>query len=332
MGDSVEQPPAVRSSANSISAELAGEILAGSELGNLPEDSALLLDKPAALLSGGLIGVDTLFGEAAAAAGHLVVHWVAPSTRVSKRAQELDGGGSLCRLGPEALGHPKVLAALDRCAKIRCGAASFEELCSKSSAYRERAENLQRCFFQVARASAVYVVAHRPAVADDAGLPRMDLTGDLGWAAQMYIDRFEPFGDENNSLLRLFLFDDAAAGSPEHLNDVTTARRWSFWQAPSSRNGLSEGCWTRFGVPEPVLHSTAASAWKAGAAPPAPFGFYAGLGASRMDWSCTRHDEALAQVYAARPEDRSLRKRKGVGKGKGTAGTGAGDALPDMEV
>merc|ERR1712151_1169512 len=98
-----------------------------------------------------------------------------------------------------------------------------------------------------------------------------DLGGDTGWAAQMYIDRFKPFGGEDNSQLRLFLFDNAEEGNPDHLNDATTAQRWTYWQAPTPRNGFTQGGrWTSFGTPEPVLHRTTASAWKAANSPPAP--------------------------------------------------------------
>jgi len=317
-----------------IATEFAAEILEGS--GNLQSDSDFLMGTRAALLAGGGMGIDTAFAKKASRAGHLVAHWIGPSARASKSAQELNDGGNICRLGLSALDHPKVTSALDHCARVRCGASTFAELCQENPAYAARAENLRRCFFLVSRASAVYVVAPRPAKADDPGQPPMDLGGDAGWAAQMYIDRFSPLGEEENSLLRLFLFDDAEEGNCDHLNDQNTARRWTFWQAPTSRNGLSNGKWTEFGQPQPVLHQTAASAWKARDSPPPPFGFYACLGMRLLNWSCTEHVRALEQVYNAPPEEGSKGKGRGKGKGKGKGRSGAetaqDGALPEMDL
>lgn len=319
-----------------ISSQLAAEILEGS--GNLPGDSQFLLGRPAALFAGGDIGIDAAFAKKAAPASHHVMHWLGPSARASKHAQELNDGGSICRLDASALDHPKVTAALDRCARIRCGASDFNSLCQENPAYLARAESLRRCFFLVSRAFAVYVVAPRPAKADDPGQPPMDIGGDAGWAAQMYIDRFSPVGEEENSSLRLFLFDDAEEDNPEHINSKTTARRWTFWQAPTSRNGLSDGKWTEFGQPQPVLHQTAASAWKAKESPPPPCGFYACLGTRLLNWSHTQHAEALDQVYDAPPEEGSkgTGKGRGAGKGKGkrrgSGEMGQDSAIPDMDL
>merc|ERR1719361_3393976 len=113
------------------------------------------------------MGIDTACAKKADTAAHLVVHWLGPSARASKHAQDFNGGGSICRLGPSALDHPKVTAALDRCARIRCGASSFVDLCERDAAYGARAESLRRGFFLVSRACCVYVVAPRPATAED---------------------------------------------------------------------------------------------------------------------------------------------------------------------
>jgi len=317
---------------SSIAAKLATEILESS--GNLPDNNDFLLGRPAALVNGGGMGVDSAFAKSAATAGHLVMHWLGPSTRASKYAQECNGGGNLCKLSSTELDHPKVTAALDRCAKIRCGASSFAELCQEKPKYAAREENLRRLYFLVARVTSVYIVAHRPSKADDPGQPPMDLGGDVGWAAQMYIDRFSPGGEEENSLLRLFLFDNAQEGNPEHLNDKTTARRWTFWQAPNSRNSFIFGKWLEFGQPVPVLHRTAASMWKSKDSPPPPRGFYAGLGTPSLDWSNTKHEEALVRMYEAPPEEETNSKPKGAGKGKGKTKDRSGNdsAVPEMDV
>lgn len=318
-----------------VAGDLATEILEGE--GPLPEDCPLLLGRPAALLSGGLIGMDALFGEAAANAGHLVAHWLAPSTRASRRARELNGGRSLCQLGPEALNHSAVTASLDLCARFRAGAESFEELCRRDPGYEGRREDLQRSYFQVARASAVYVVAHRPLKAEDAGQPPLDLGGNLGWAAQMYVDRFKPVGEEEAQFCQLFLYDNSDEGNGEHCHDPTTMGRWSYWQAPNGRNGLLEGRWIPFGTDVPVLQRSHGAAWKTAPMPPQPTGFYAGIGSTSLG-AGSGHEEALATLYEPRPEGQAPKAprsggkggRKGEGKGRGRGSAAAASEEVDV--
>mmetsp|Transcript_5564 Transcript_5564/g.10213 ORF Transcript_5564/g.10213 Transcript_5564/m.10213 type:complete len:345 (+) Transcript_5564:46-1080(+) len=308
--------------AESRAPELSRQILDKIESGTFPDDSPLLVGtcKPAALLSQGLLGIDSLFGEAACAAGHLVVHWVAPGIRVSKKAQELMCGTSLCRLMQQDLDHAKVMTALDRCAQMRCGASSFENLCENFPVYKERSTSLKRCFFLIARVSALYVVAPRPTKPDDAGQPPLDLSGDIGWAAQMYVNRFKPVGNEENSNLKLFLFDNADEHNSDHLNDPDTARRWVFWQGPTSCNGLNFGKWVRFGQDRPMSHRETAGAWKAFPCVPPPRGLYAAMGSRAMQSTNSLHEEAIADMYAALPGNstHSMSKPPVKGTGKGT--------------
>jgi len=237
-------------------------------------------------------------------------------------------------LWPEVLGNPQVQAALDRCAQLRGGAEDFEALCQRQPAYADRREDLQCCFFQVTRASAVYVVAHRLSKAEDAGLPPLDLGGNVGWAAQMYVDRFKPLGEEDSQHCQLYLFDNSDEGNPDHLHDAATAHRWSYWQVPNSRNGLVEGKWIPFGTPQaPSVHQSAATAWKSAALPPAPCGFYAGMGTTSLPWSCSGHEEAFANLYAPRAEGRAPKpsasrgEGKGQGKGRGRAAAREGEEV-----
>jgi hypothetical protein len=263
--------------------------------------------------------VETFFGEAASSGGHLVFHWTTPTSQASRRATELDNGGSVCPLSSELLEHPSVTAALDRCAQIRAGADTFATLCKQNPQYEERKQALQKAFFEVARASALYIVAHRVSKPDDAGLPVLDLGGNIGWAAQMYANRFAPGCNEDHLSCQLFLFDNAEEGNPDHLNDTETRCRWNYWQLPNGRNGIREGKWIPFGTDVPALQRSTTTAWKAHRGPPAPSGFYAGLGTTSLPWSCTLHAEALQEAYAGLRCPRPSRK----GKGKGSQSDGA---------
>jgi len=307
------------SCAADIGPQLANEMLQAP--GTLPEDSELFLKKSAALMSTGALGVDICFGEAAFSAGHLVVQWMAPGTRASRRARELDRGRCLCPLTSETLGNSKVVAALDTCARLRAGADSFESLCCQHATYSERREELQRCFFQVARAASVYVVAPRLAKAEEAGLPPLDLGGSAGWAAQMYANRFSPIGEESVAMCRLFLFENPDKEDPSHRFDPATAYRWSYWQPPTPRNGQFEGRWVLFGTELPPLQRHATTAWKAELKPPEPEGLYAVLAPKQLPWSSSRHEEAVADVYAPRPKG----ERPKQGKGKGGKGLSKGE-------
>lgn len=315
------------SSASAIAQGLSAAIL--QTAGTDQDDCELLLGRTAVLLSGGSLSMDGFFGEAAFEAGHGVVHWLAPGARPAKRAKDLDGGRSVCQLDPDLLADPRVTAALDCCARLRAGAQDFEALCHRQPSYRDRELALRRSFFQAARASAVYVVAHRLAKPDDAGCPPLDLGGDAGWAAQMYVNRFKPVGGEDMQHCQLFLFENVDKTDTRHRFDPSTAFRWSYWQLPTGRNGQIEGKFIPFGSPLPPLQRSTTTAWKAEQGPPAPEGFYAAFSPEQVPYSCTRHAEALSAVYAPRPEGERPKKGKGKGKGKGKRRVGEGNGFPE---
>ena len=84
------------------------------------------------MLSGASPGADTLFGAAAARAGHVVVHFLGPNNEPSETAAR-EQADSLCRVQRATIEHPSVTAALRDAAAAEGGeaaaaAAAMEEL------------------------------------------------------------------------------------------------------------------------------------------------------------------------------------------------------------
>lgn len=132
-------------------------------------------------LSGGADGADFAWGEAAAAAGHKVIHWSFDKHK-SKCPPD-----TVVRLTPEHLDEAdKALRRANRTLKRRYPVRN-----------PHTANLLKRNFYQVRWSDAVYAVA----TLED-GL----VSGGTAWAVQMYLD-FWLHDNRNLDLCRCYLFD-----------------------------------------------------------------------------------------------------------------------------
>jgi hypothetical protein len=142
------------------------------------------LSAPNILLSGGAEGADTIFGKAASAAKHQVVHWT------------FQGHKSKLRKGLYQLGSNHLETA-DTCL-IRANKSLLRTFPSKS----EHVNNLlRRNFYQVRWSESVYAVSR---FTNDSSMLKID--GGTAWACQMYVDRFL-YDQEPMKLCNLFMYD-----------------------------------------------------------------------------------------------------------------------------
>ena len=204
------------------------------------------------MLSGASPGADTLFGAAAARAGHVVVHFLGPNNEPSETAAR-EQADSLCRVQRATIEHPSVTAALRDAAAAR--------LKPLPDAWAEEWYDSRRNFLQVRRADAVFAVGYRQP-SDD---PPLDIGGGTGFAVQFYVDRFRAARDARSGLggepadrCKLYFFDDSSPGWSGCKVVPRTHKKWSAWDVR-------------------------AQAWvPLSGKPPPPAGTWAGIGGTRL--------------------------------------------------
>jgi len=202
-------------------------------------------------LTGASDGADTLFGKAAMAAGHEVVHFCGPGNVPSDDVQRHQAD-CVYRLTDELLDCDTVSEAfqLAGSARVLGGVPDQED------DWQLKWRTSKRNYVQVRKAQTVYVVAYR--MPPGPFTPKMDVGGGTGWACQWYIDRFS-HGGEDKSECNLYLYDDGAPAWSGAYKDEVTHRRWNFWDVERSM-------WVPLERP-----------------PPPPSGLYCGIGSTRLD-------------------------------------------------
>jgi len=181
------------------------------------------------LVSGGFQGADVLFGDAAANAGHVVVHILGPFNSATSKAAI---NQHLCRLEPAQLDNDKVHQQWS------------DVMAKRDKNWQEQDYMSLRNLFQVQDVDAVYAVATRLPAEEQPEVPiPMDIGGGTGLAAQAYINRLGPNGMsirripakciDNDCVIKgkLWLFDDCIHTEKWKgcLIDEKTNKKWSKW-------------------------------------------------------------------------------------------------------
>lgn len=176
--------------------------------------------EPPLCFSGACEGADQRFGACALQAGHTVAHLMGPRNVPSKECVATQAD-SLFNVPDALLDDPIITAALEKAVVVRAGIGSR---------IHGELRDCRRNFLQVRQAEAVICVGYRLRPSETEKTPVLDIGGGTGWAAQWYVDRFQPSGTEDPSGCHLYLWDDSDPGWDRCLVDPATHRRWSRWR------------------------------------------------------------------------------------------------------
>ena len=176
-------------------------------------------EEPPLCLSGACEGADEFFGCMAPSVGHLVAHVMGPRNVPSEMCASAQSH-ALYNVSDELLHDAQIDAAMQQAIAKRAGVASN---------MNGWLEDSRRNYLQVCCAEACVCVSYRNKASEEV-VSKLDIGGGTGYAAQWYVDRFQPTGPEEPAHCHLYLWDDGNPSVPTCLIDPATHHRWNRWE------------------------------------------------------------------------------------------------------